>query len=419
MIPNFIVWYKLYDNSFNIIEYNNKDTVVNTSNIGKSGFAPMNQYEFICKNADDKTEENLKAYMNTIIEDRNEILTSKCLKKPFDYFDNSYKMGNGNIFYRTHSNNVKTFMKRFMNSDYQSYDPIQIYEEEYFLKTARCGMMYGLPGTYECLTYDYKFFYPSIMASRDFKISKKRGVITPITKLRKNKYKYGIYHIFIEAGDDKNFRKVFWFSEHDYYTHYSLNFVLYYNKYYGGQIKLTLLSETALIYDESELEEGYNIFNCWYHRLLELRKEFPKNSLIKKLGSTAWGELQSNKTIVKTESEIIEEKLNIGFNFNKDYYIKKIVQKMDGDIYYLVPLKENLYEYQLRLKSFITDFGRVKIAKIALENIDDVVRIQTDSITYKIDEANNINHDIPFFIIDEKKSGKQTIKNMREMKITR
>lgn len=411
MTHNFIVWYKVFDNTFNILEYNNKENVVNTSNIGKY---KMNQFEFICKNADDKTEENLKLYLNTIIQDRDEILKSKNLRKPFDYFDNSYIMGNGDIFYRTHSNNVKTFLKKFMNDEYKSYDPIQIYEEEYYLKTARCGMMYGLVGTYyDCITYDYKFFYPIIMASKDFLISKKRGIITPITKLRKNRYKYGIYNIYIHAGEDEKFKKVFWFSENHFYTHYSLNFVLYYNKNYNGKIEMKLLSEDALLYDENELEEGYKIFNCWYHRLLELRNEFPKNSLIKKLGSTAWGELQTNKTIIKTEDEIIRDNLNIGFNFNKDYHIKKIVQKMDGDIYYLVPLKENLYEYQLRLKSFITDFGRIKIAKIALENIDDVIRIQTDSITYK---NNKIEHNIPFFIIDEKKSGNQEVKNMREMK---
>ena len=77
----------------------------------------------------------------------------------------------------------------------------------------------------------------------------------------------------------------------------------------------------------------------------------------------------------------------------------------------MINLITNIYEYQFRLKAFLTDFGRVKIAKIALQNIDNVVRIQTDSITFDKSIVLNINN----FAIDEKKTGKFEIKKRKIM----
>ena len=77
----------------------------------------------------------------------------------------------------------------------------------------------------------------------------------------------------------------------------------------------------------------------------------------------------------------------------------------------MINLKTNIYEYQFRLKAFLTDFGRVKIAKIALQNIDNVVRIQTDSITFDSPIILTIYN----FAIDEKKTGKFQILNRKIM----
>ena len=77
----------------------------------------------------------------------------------------------------------------------------------------------------------------------------------------------------------------------------------------------------------------------------------------------------------------------------------------------MVNIKSNIYEYQFRLKAFLTNFGRVKIALIALQNIDNVVRIQTDSITFDKPIVLTINN----FAIDTKKCGKFEIKNRKIM----
>ena len=96
---------------------------------------------------------------------------------------------------------------------------------------------------------------------------------------------------------------VFAFSKDNHYTHYSLNFVLLYNKQFGGEIQMEILSDQALIYND--LIDSSDVFYSWYNVLWKLKKELPTNKIIKKLASSAWGELQNKKNIWKTEEAII------------------------------------------------------------------------------------------------------------------
>ena len=85
------------------------------------------------------------------------------------------------------------------------------------------------------------------------------------------------------------------------------------------------------------------------------------------------GGAAKSKKFWKTEDEVIDEKLDIGFEYDNEYHIEEIRTKPSGDIYRLINLKKDIYEFQFRLKAFLTDFGRVKIAKIALQNINNVL----------------------------------------------
>ena len=174
---------------------------------------------------------------------------------------------------------------------------------------------------------------------------------------------------------------MFAYSKHHHYTHHSLNFVSYYNKTYHGNIQLEIVNNRCYIYDDDCLVKGGDVFYFWFKRLQELRAQYPKNSLLKNFGSRAWGSLSTQNVIVKTEQEIIDEEINCSDDYSKDYFIKDIIKKDSGDIYKLVDTKK-LYKMQFRLKAFITDFARVKTAKVALLDIDSVLRIQTDNITY-------------------------------------
>jgi hypothetical protein len=74
----------------------------------------------------------------------------------------------------------------------------------------------------------------------------------------------------------------------------------------------------------------------------------------------------------------------------KNYYTKN----NEDDLYYLIDLTKPIYKYQLRLKPFLTSYCRRVMAVIALNNINNVVRIQTDSITYN--KAIEINGEFEF-----------------------
>jgi hypothetical protein len=57
----------------------------------------------------------------------------------------------------------------------------------------------------------------------------------------------------------------------------------------------------------------------------------------------------------------------------------------DGTIYYELINREKPYLHNLaRIKSYLTAFARIKIAKIALMKLSSVIRIQTDSISFAV-----------------------------------
>ena len=131
------------------------------------------------------TDEGLIEFSNKIKEWRDQIFNSKVLKCKFDYFE-PFKMKNGEIYYRNHYNNVKRFFNIFANKKYENFEAIQLYEEKYFLKCQRGGLIYHQQGVYEtAITYDFKGFYPSNMSSRDFHIPTTKGKIINIESIPK------------------------------------------------------------------------------------------------------------------------------------------------------------------------------------------------------------------------------------------
>ncbi len=84
--PNFMVFYKLSDSSYRTFNFKNQkyDTI-------KKLCYDCNQFELLTKSINEHNDESLKSYADEFVNARNEILTSKVLKVPFDYFDNSFK----------------------------------------------------------------------------------------------------------------------------------------------------------------------------------------------------------------------------------------------------------------------------------------------------------------------------------------
>ena len=144
-----------------------------------------------------------------------------------------------------------------------------------------------------------------------------------------------------------------------------------------------------------------DIFGSWYDILNKVKSQYPKNKLIKHLLSSIWGHLSRTNKITKTYDEIIAEGLNIGRTAKTQYLIEDRHIYNDKEYYVLVD-RDDPYKFPLRLKSFITSYGRNHISQVALLDIDNVIRIQTDGTIFNkpttmIDER---------FISEDKTTGK-------------
>ena len=391
--PNFITYIKNKSNTFNTYNYELNEY----KTIEKLEYN-INQFEVFKSYANNN--QGLKQFADDLIKWRNELLKYK-----IDYFDNSFVKDDGHLYYKTHSNNVCSILNRYITNT--TFEDIELYEESYYSKCNNGGLIYHQPGIYKDITtYDKSSFYPrSLGGDIDFIFPIKKGNISTINDIPKNPFIFGIYNVRVESND-ANFNKIFAYSKNNFYTHYSLNFVKFYNKKYNNTVKLTLLNKECLKYQYTNQKViGSDVFGKWFHILIDIKKKIPKNKLLKHLFSSAWGQLTKSKIIRKYQDEIDNEDLDVGRQMNIEenrYYIKKFEIVNDKSLYHLIDLSEPIYKYQLRLKPFLTSFARVKIAKIALKNIDNVIRIQTDSITYN----KSIEIDEFEFIKEEGKSGK-------------
>jgi hypothetical protein len=179
---------------------------------------------------------------------------------------------------------------------------------------------------------------------------------------------YGFYRIYIKEEEPIKF---FTYSKTKIYTHYEVNF-LRNNKY-----KFELIQDNkpnCYIYEESI--SGKHIFKNWYDKLLEIRAIYPKNKLLKNLLSMLWGQLCKNNTININEDDIDLTKYDCDDIVN---YIKKnnnnyFVVKKDSD----KPYKNEI----ARMKPFLTAKCRSNMRRLALNMPDNVIRIQTDNVTF-------------------------------------
>jgi hypothetical protein len=153
------------------------------------------------------------------------------------------------------------------------------------------------------------------------------------------------------------------------------------------------IHNNAYIYKLDNQTSGNKIFDRWYNTILVLKKEYPKNILIKMMSSSLWGHLQISNIKYLPEEEA--EKLDIGMNGTEDYHIVNYVYKEDGKSYYKLRDNKKPYKYNIRLKPFITAMGRIKTAKVALMNLDKVIRIHTDGVVFSEPQEFYIDNFIP------------------------
>ena len=199
-----------------------------------------------------------------------------------------------------------------------------------------------------------------------------------------------MYYVEIKSNNP-NAKKIFGFSKDGVYTHYSIDFAYKHRVKFGFKFGFWTEDDgnNSFVYEDEDedlinCKPGNYFFGNWMRTLTSIRKLYPKNKLLKHLLSSLWGSLCRKKTIMKTYNEIIEEGLDVNSDHTGDYEILDHFYKDNGDDYY--KLRNNLqpYHYGLaRLKPFLVARGRNKIASLAMKNIEDVIRLHTDNVTFK------------------------------------
>ena len=94
------------------------------------------------------------------------------------------------------------------------------------------------------------------------------------------------------------------------------------------------------------------------------------------------------------------EKIDVGFEDGHDYKIIKYVDDIRREYYELLNVKSP-YAFNIRLKPWITAISRNMTAEVVLQNIDKVVRVQTDSISF----TEKMTFDNPYLLEESKTTG--------------
>jgi hypothetical protein len=385
---SYIVFYKLENGSWRTYDGNNYDTYKIMPKI-QCRFALM-QYE--------ESDEGLKEYHKTIGKWSEQIKRYMHITK-FDYV---------NKFTDTIA--IEQFFLLFCRKKILGHSRITDKESEYIEACYNAGLMYCKPteGAIEIHSYDRIGFYQDVLGNQkyDFYIPDKEGAEIKLEKLpRRKKLKYGYYKVKI-TSEHVNARKVFSFNYDNVYNYYDLLFAMKYKKRLNFKIELVNDEYNAYVYES--VVKCSDIFEKWNNTINAMKKKFTENKLLKNLGSKLWGVITQHQQICVNDTEIQKD-----FDKYKDYIIIRTVKQGEygasdyQEYHYLQNTKEQPYKYNIRLKGWLNSYCRCQIAKHAMKDIDNVVRIHTDSIAFTKEQ----NIDPTLFKLEQKSSGLIRFKN--------
>jgi hypothetical protein len=232
---------------------------------------------------------------------------------------------------------------------------------------------------------DFRGTYPHILGDKDFsfRIPIKRGKEYTLKEIDFKKLTKGYYHIII-SSDDENFNKVFNYCKNNVYTDISIYQAFMYQRDHNMKINFELVQDgkpNCYLYDKTIC--CYTLFQKWYDVVKKLKDELPHNKLVKHLSSALWGYLCKYNRRYMTVDEIVKEDLAISWNTsntNVDYY------KTDEDskgVWELIDAKQPFTHMAIaRLKPFLLSKARMMTGNIMLSDIENVIRIHTDNVTF-------------------------------------
>jgi len=380
---HFIVFYKINDSVYRTFDpFSNKfeDQLV---------LDIPNQIKFYMMKGYTTSDEGLKQYCDDFSKDCDDLKNNDVL--------NIYYSG-----YYSHFSAVEMTFRRLCKGSYEQHLPIDLCEFKWQNKCFNAGIMYCEKGIHKSYAYDFKAFYPSIMSSQ-LKIPYKGGQNKFLSKLP-NTLQYGYYRAKITCNDD-NFKKIFAFSKNDTYLNASIEFARKYKDQFNVSIDLIIDEKpNAYLYEESDMVTLNSIFGNWYNTLIKLKTKFPKNKIVKHLLSSLWGTLSRMISVLMTKDKFIQLE---NFDDEKKYFIKDI-RKFDNLEMYDVVNCQKCTKYNLRLKSWITAYGRNIVAETVLHDINACVRICVDGIVFNRKQ----NFDIPNLVLEKKNCGLIDWKNV-------
>lgn len=315
-------------------------------------------------------------------------------------------------YYNNYTATENTF-KRLAKGKFENFEDVDGIENEWMNRCHNGALVYlKSKGTYQCYGYDFKGYYPENLTK--IKIPSKRGKEVVLTSLfKKNKpLKVGYYHVSVSCTHE-HFSKLFMLSKDNVYTHESLEFLRFLHREHKFRIAVKLIQDgkpNAYLYDDDCIIEGNKIFGKWHDVLTQIKDKFPHNRLVKHLQSSLWGHIcMANITTMKS-SEIDEKNLwnDISMDFSGKYHIVDNVAKGDDEYYKLLDCAKP-YKYGLaRLKPFLTSYSRNRTAKVCLEDINNVIRVHTDNVTFGRKQS----FTIPNLFPEDKTTGEITFKNV-------
>jgi hypothetical protein len=283
---------------------------------------------------------------------------------------------------------IENIFKKYSKGNYEDIEPVLEIENKYFELCNQGGLTYCEKYQGPCYGYDFNSAYPRVMSSNVFTIPVTDGEESYVDLHRQlttnAKLKYGMYYCQITSTNPDS-KKVFAFSKHHVYTHYSIKFAYDNRKQFDFQFAFYDKEDglNCYIYQDRGLRYGNKIFGQWFKNLSQLRELFPKNKLLKHLLSSAWGHLSKAKSLIRTFEQIQEEKIDVGNDTSAHYRIHKHIVNENSDYYILYNNRDPFHYSVARFKPFLTSYARNRIAKVGLIDVANIVRIHTDAVVFK------------------------------------
>jgi len=364
-----VVYIKRKDGTIDYVDYNlNYHTTDNKI---------PDQHKHVYQLVDGYTcdENGLTDYMNTL---------KRNIKEMF--CESKLMFGKGLLYTQgfSHHNSTMEIFKQITDPKLYNYiEHPDLIESKWMEANYNGGLQYCNPQTIQSYSYDYKSHYPTCLIDRDFYISSKRGSEIIIDKIPDDLYMgYGYFRCKIICTDP-NIKKVFSFSPNHIYTDIMIMFANELKTKFD--ISIDLINDgkpNAYIYEADDIIQTRNIFIKHNHQLTELRKKHPKNRLFKYSLSSLWGCLcQANKK-TRTEAQLKEQNIDYDY-FDAEYIIKDVCYNADGTEYLQIVNQAQPYLHNLaRIKAYLSAFTRIKTARLALKNLNKVIRIHTDCVTF-------------------------------------